>query len=54
MSQTHSPLNPRFELNKKAQFLTNLILISQNKPNKEQQLKKHKKTLVIFKTSGKS
>jgi len=40
ISQTHNSLNSRLGLNREAQFLTNLILISQSKSNKEQQLKK--------------
>jgi len=40
MSQTHNLLNPRSGLNQEAQFPTNLILISQSKSNKEQQIKK--------------
>jgi 23S rRNA A1618 N6-methylase RlmF len=53
-SQTRNPLNHRPQLNQEAQFLTNLILSSQNKSNKKQQLKKLKKTNIIFKISGKS
>jgi DNA repair exonuclease SbcCD nuclease subunit len=53
-SQTRNPLNHRPGLNQEVQFLTNLILSSQNKSNKEQQLKKLKKTYIIFKISGKS
>jgi hypothetical protein len=40
ISQTHNSLNSRLGLNREAQFLANLILISQSKSNKEQQLKK--------------
>jgi hypothetical protein len=40
ISQTHNSLNYRLGLNREAQFLANLILISQSKSNKEQQLKK--------------
>ena len=54
ISQTHNSLNSRLGLNREAQFLANLILISQSKSNKEQQLKKLQKTWVIFKISGKS
>jgi hypothetical protein len=53
-SQSCNPLNLRPRLNKEDQFQTNLILISQSQFNKEQQLKKPKKTIVIFKISGKS
>ena len=53
MSQTHNLLNPRPSLNQEVQFPTNLILISQSKFNKEQQIKISKKTQVIFKISEK-
>ena len=53
-SQTRDPLNSRPELNYEAQFITNLILINQIKSNKKQQLKRSKKTQIIFKISRKS
>jgi hypothetical protein len=54
MSQTHNPLNPKPGLNQKAQFSTNLILISKSKSNKKQQIKRLEKTRVIFKINEKS
>jgi len=54
MSQTHNPLNPKPGLNQKAQFSTNLILISKSKSNKKQQIKRLEKTRVIFKINKKS
>jgi len=53
-SQTCDPLNSRPGLNQEAQFITNLILINQIKSNKKQQLKRSKKTQIIFKISRKS
>ena len=41
-------------MNQVFQSLTKLILISQSKSNREQQLKKTKKARVILKMSGKS
>ena len=52
-SQTNNLLNSRLVLNQEAQFLTNLILISKIKSNKKQQLKRSKKTQVIFKINRK-
>jgi hypothetical protein len=54
MSQTRNPLNSRFGLNQEVQFLTNLILISESKSNKEKQIKRLQKTRVIFKINEKS
>jgi hypothetical protein len=53
-SQTNNSLNSRPVFNQEVQFLTNLILISQIKSNKKQQLKRIKKTQVIFKINIKS
>jgi hypothetical protein len=53
-SQTCNPLNFRPGMNQVFQSLTKLILISQSKSNREQQLKKTKKARVILKMSGKS
>jgi hypothetical protein len=53
-SQTNNLLNSRHVLNQETQFLTNLILISKIKSNKKQQLKRSKKTQVIFKINRKS
>jgi hypothetical protein len=52
ISQTHNSLNSRLGLNREAQFLANLILISQSKSNKEQQLKKYRKPGLFLKLVG--
>jgi hypothetical protein len=43
-SQNCNSLNPRPKMNQEIQFPTNLILISQGKFNKEQQIKRPEKT----------
>jgi hypothetical protein len=54
ISKTRNLLNSRFRLNQETQFLTNLILISESKSNKEKQIKRFEKTQVIFKINEKS